>query len=30
MNLHAPNIIAAANTQHVLFRDYESRGVDRN
>src|SRR5262249_24636126 len=27
MNLHAPNIIAAASTQHVLHRDYESRGV---
>jgi hypothetical protein len=26
MNLHAPNIIAAS-TQHVLHRDYESRGV---
>src|SRR5262249_5294707 len=27
MNLHAPNIIAAASTQHVLHRDYESRGA---
>jgi DNA polymerase bacteriophage-type len=27
MNLHAPNIIAASSTQHVLHRDYESRGV---
>jgi hypothetical protein len=26
MNLHAPNIIAAS-TQHVLHRNYESRGV---
>jgi DNA polymerase len=27
MNLHAPNNIAATSTQHVLHRDYESRGV---